>query len=114
MRVILGVLRGMWLGLLTTFVVVTGAILFEARYGPLYGTWDWREISLALLLIFVAFLAGVVAMFRQPNPYSRSHPLYGLLDMTPDRDLDSGGSGWMLQAAPPVAAIIVLAASFFF
>lgn len=112
-RVILGVLRGMWFGLLATLVVVLGAIVFEARYGPLYGTWDWREISLALLVIVISLLAGAVATIRQPNPYSRSNPLYGLLDVSPNRDLDSGGSGWMLQAAPPVAAIIVLAASFF-
>lgn len=112
--VIAGGLRSIWIGLAGTIFVIVGAIIFEARYGPLYGTWDWREIALALLLIFVAFLAGAVAMIRQPNPYSRSHPLYGLLDVTPHRDLDSGGSGWMMQAAPPVVAIIVLAASFFF
>lgn len=113
MPVMLGVLRNMWFGLLATFVVVVGAIFFEVRYGPLYGTWDWREISLALLVIFISLLAGAVAMMRQPNPYSRSNPLYGLLDVPPDRDLDSGGSGWMLQAAPPVAVIFVLTLSFF-
>ena len=112
MRVISGVLRGMWFGLLATFVVVLGAIMFEARNGPLYGTWDWREISLALLVIFISLLVGAVAMIRQPNPYSRTNPLYGLLDVPPDRDLDSGGSGWMLQAVPPLVAIVILVASF--
>jgi hypothetical protein len=98
----------MWLGLGATVLVLLGAVVFEARYG----TWDWREMSLALLVILIGFLAGAVAAIRQPNPYSRTHPLYGLLDVSPNRDLDSGGSGWMLQAVPPLVAIIILAASY--
>lgn len=101
-------LHNSWIGLVATIVVLVGSVIYEYQYGPLYGEWGWRQISLGLLVLLIMLLSGIVALLRQPNPYSRTNPLYSLDDVPPDRNLESGGGGWILQAVPPAVAIVLL------
>lgn len=98
----------MRVGIALTILIVGGTALYVEVFGPLYGVWGWPELVLGCLILTASALAGIVMFFRQPNPYSRSHPLYDLRDVTPERGLDSGGAGWIIQATPLAVTAVVI------
>ena len=109
---VLGWLRQMWIGIALTLLIVVGTWAFVESQGPLYGVWGWPELVLGTLILAVFAFAGLEALFRQPNPYGRSNPGYELRDISPQRDLDSGGSGWLIQSIPLAAAVVLLSVVF--
>ncbi len=55
-------------------------------------------------------VAGIAALFRQPNPYTRSYYRYELMDV-PEvlrEKLDGGPTDWMWQVVPMVVVGIIL------
>ncbi len=104
--------RQMRFGIGATVLILLGTWIFVASQGPLFGVWGWPELVLGTLILTASALAGAVMFFRQPNPYSRSHPLYDLRDVPPDRGLDSGGAGWIVQSVPLVVTALILALIF--
>lgn len=107
-----GWLRQMRIGIAFTLLIVGGTWAFVETQGPLYDVWGWPELVLGTLVLAVFAFAGLEALFRQPNPYGRSNPGYELRDISPQRDLDSGGSGWLIQAIPMVATALLLSTVF--
>ena len=93
-------------------MILVGAAAFVWIWGPLYGVWGWPELVLGSLILAASIMAGIEMSVRQPNPYSRTYALYSLQDVSPDRDLQSGGSGWMIQAVPLAATALLLIAIF--
>ena len=83
------------------------SIVFVLNYDALWGP-NAPALACAIL-VFGKGLAGLVAFFRQPNPYSRLYPLCDLMDLSEHHDkLDSSGSGWIWQAAPKAVAVLIL------
>lgn len=105
-------LRQMRFGVAVAALIVTGTALYVELYGPLYGVWGWPELVLGGLILGACAMAGVEAMFRPPNPYTRTYALYNLRDVPPNRDLSSGGDGWMIQSIPLAVTALVLAGIF--
>ncbi len=99
-------------GLAATLIIVTGSALFVWNWGPLFGVSGRPEIVLGGLVVTAAGLAGVEMAARQPNPYARTYALYDLRDVPPARDLESGGSGWIIQSVPLIASAAILVAIF--
>lgn len=100
--------RVLWPGILLTILSSAVAIVYVAWRGPLYDVWGWKQITLILLIVIITVVAGVASLLRAPNPYSRAEARYELRDIAPHSALDSGGSGWLLQAIPLVGAAIAL------
>ena len=102
------ILRQMRIGIAVTLLILAGATAFVWIWGPLYGVWGWPEIVLGSLILVASIMAGIEMSVRQPNPYSRTYALYNLQDVSPDRNLQSGGTGWMIQAVPLVVTALLL------
>jgi len=112
-RALRSVLHNCWFGLIYTIVALSGSIAYTRFFGPLFGILDAFETAFVVLLCGLFVLSGVVAFFRQPNPYSRTYALYDLMDLPPHVDnLDSGGGGWIWQAAPIVIMALILLPTF--
>lgn len=109
---VLGWLRQMRIGIGLTLLILCGTWAFVETQGPLYDVWGWPELVLGTLVLAIFSFAGLEALFRTPNPYTRSDPGYELRDISPQRDLDSGGSGWLIQAIPMTMAVILLSVFF--
>ena len=112
MQRVLGWLRQMRIGIVLTGLIVAGTWAFVETQGPLYGVWGWPELVLGTLVLAIFAFAGLEALFRPPNPYARSNPAYELRDISPQRDLDSGGSGWLIQSIPMVTVVVLLSVVF--
>ena len=102
------ILRNCWLGIAYSFIAVTGSTIYALNYGVLWGL-NAPALAFATLVIGIMAVSGLVAFFRQPNPYSRLYYRYELMDLPEHHDeLDSGGSGWIWQAAPIALAALIL------
>ncbi|HVX30914.1 MAG TPA: hypothetical protein VHA53_10580 [Nitrolancea sp.] len=109
-RALRSILHNCWFGLIYTVVALIVSIAYTRFFGRLFGILDAFELAFVLLLGGIMVLSGIVGFFRQPNPYSRTYALYDLMDLPPHVDtLDSGGGGWLWQAAPiAIMALILL------
>jgi len=112
MLMLRNILRQLRFGIALTVLIVAGTALYVEVYGPLYGVWGWPELVLGGLIVMASLMVGLEATLRQPNPYTRTNPLYGLLDVSPNRDLDPGDAGWLMQSLPLFATAIALAGFF--
>jgi len=103
------ILKNCWFGIVYVVVAVAASLIYIQLNGPLFGVMNLVETTFLVLLLGIFGLAGLVAFFRQPNPYGRTYALYDLKDLPPKLDeLDSGGSGWLWQVAPITIAAAVL------
>ncbi len=105
-------LHQMRFGIAVSALVVIGTALYAEIHGPLYGVWGWPELAIGGLILSACMMAAIEAAVRQPNPYTRTYVLYNLSDVSPNRDLESGGTGWMIQALPSVVIAILLGGIF--
>jgi hypothetical protein len=102
-------LKNCWFGLTYSCVVILGSLIYTLLAGPLFGVMNAAAVAFMVMVIGIMALAGIASFFRAPNPYSRTWALYDLKDLPPNIDeLDSGGSGWIWQAAPIAITAIVL------
>ncbi len=104
------ILRNAWFGIAYTLIGVVGAVLYTWIAGPLFDRLNAAALAFTILLIGVLGMASIVAIFRQPNPYGRTYFRYELMDV-PEQlrgKLDSGGSGWLWQAAPMAVVSLIL------
>jgi hypothetical protein len=99
-------------GLLYTVVVIVLAIVGTAIWGEIYDRWGWRELAAGLLVLGAMAFALLEEAVRPGNPYRHLNPLYGMQDVAGTGKLDSGGSGWMWNALPPVVAAVILVIAF--
>ncbi len=102
--------KNCWFGLVYTLASLLGAALYTWQFGRLWGRLNVAALAFAILVIGVMGVAGVVAFFRTPNPYTRTYALYNL-DEVPEQlrgKLDSGGSGWLWQVAPMALTALIL------
>jgi hypothetical protein len=107
-RIVKIVLRNCWFGIAYLLIAVPGSMIYALNYGALWGL-NAPALAFAILVIGIMALAGLVAFFRQPNPYGRLYARYELMDLPEHHDeLDSGGSGWIWQAAPMAIAALIL------
>jgi hypothetical protein len=103
-------LRNCWFGLAYCAAALIGSLIYTWIAGPLFGRINAAGVAFMLLVFGVLVVAGIVAIFRQPNPYSRIYYRYELMDV-PDQlrgKLDSGGNGWLWQVAPMMVVGIIL------
>ena len=99
-------------GLAFTAVAILLAVGGTSIWGSIYGEWDWPVVSAVLLIAGAMAFALLEEAVRPQNPYRHINPLYGMLDVAKTGKLDSGGSGWIWNAIPPVATAIVLFVAF--
>lgn len=101
-------LRQLRFGIAVAALIVTGTALYVIFYGPLHGVWGWPELVLGGLATAACIMGGMEALTAQPNKFTRSHTMYDLRDVPRQRELESGGTGWMIQALPSVVIFLVL------
>jgi hypothetical protein len=89
-------------GLAFSGVAIGLAVAVTAIWGPIYGVWDWPVVAGILLGLGAMGFALLEEAVRPGNPYRHLNPLYGLQDVHGAGRLDSGGSGWIWNALPPV------------
>jgi len=53
------ILRSGGLGALLTVASIAGSVFYTSRNGPLFGHWDWADMSAAVLLIVVMLVLSV-------------------------------------------------------
>ncbi len=102
-------LKNMGFGLVYSVLAVAGAAIYTWLAGPLWGQLNAAALAFMILVIGIMGVAGLVAFFRTPNPYTRTYALYDLADV-PEvlrNQLDSGGSAWLWHVAPMAVAAIV-------
>ena len=95
-------------GVAFTVIAVLLAVAGTSIWGPIYGVWDWPVVSAILLIAGAMVFALLEEAVRPQNPYRHLNPLYGMQDVANTGKLDSGGSGWMWNALPPVVTAIIL------
>ncbi len=99
-----------WVGLAYSALAVIGSVIYTWLAGPLFGQMNAAALAFMVLVLGVLAIAGIAALFRQPNPYTRSYYRYELMDV-PEvlrEKLDSGPADWMWQVVPMVVVGIIL------
>ena len=99
-------------GVAFSVVAILLAVLVTSIWGPIYDVWDWPVVAAILQILGAMAFALLEEAVRPQNPYRHLNPLYGLQDVAKTGQLDSGGSGWIWNAAPPVVTAIVLFVAF--
>lgn len=103
-------LRNCWFGLVYSTLALVGSALYTSLVGPLFGQMNAASVAFMILVLGALVLTGIVAFFRQPDPYSRSYYRYELMDV-PEQlrgKLDSGPVRWLWHLAPMVIVGIIL------
>ncbi len=102
--------KNMWFGLAYSAIALVGSVIYTWLAGPLFGDMNTAALAFMVLVLGALAVAGIAALFRQPNPYTRSYYRYELMDV-PEvlRDkLDSGPADWLWQVVPMVVVGIIL------
>ena len=99
-------------GVAFTAVAILLAVIATAVWGPIYDIWDWPVVAAIVLILGAMSFALLEEAVRPQNPYRNLNPLYGMQDVANTGKLDSGGSGWIWNAIPPVVTAIVLFVAF--
>lgn len=102
--------KNMWLGLAYSVIAVVGSVIYTRLAGPLLGDMNAAAVAFMALVLGVLALVGIIAFFRQPDPYSRSYYRYELMDV-PEvlrGKLDTGPVDWLWNAVPMVVVAVVL------
>lgn len=97
-------------GLAFTVIAILLSIVGTSIWGSVYGVWDWPVIAAIVLVLGAMGFALIEEAVRPQNPYRHLNPLYGMQDVAKSKtgSLDSGGSGWIWNALPPIVAAVVL------
>ena len=101
-------LQRFWLGLATIPIAIVVAVIVTQLWGTVFGIWGWMQFAAILLVMTVIVLALAEEFMRPPNPYTRTHHLYDLRDVSPKRDLQSASATTLWQALPPALGALVL------
>jgi hypothetical protein len=104
------VVENCWFGIGYTVFVVIGAVIYTSLAGPLFGDMNAAAVAFMLLVLGMFAVAGIVAFFRQPDPYTRSYFRYELMDV-PEvlrGKLDTGPVGWLWHVVPMAIAAVIL------
>ena len=99
-------------GVAFTAAAILLAVIATVVWGPIYDIWDWPVVAAIALILGAMSFALLEEAVRPQNPYCNPNPLYGMQDIANTGKLDSGGSGWIWNAIPPVVTAIVLFVAF--
>jgi hypothetical protein len=98
-------------GMGIVIIAVALGIMVNAVWGPIYETYGWRIMAIALMSLGIMTLALLEEFVRPQNPYRHLDPRFSYLDAAPSGQMHSGGSGWIWNMLPPAIGIVVLAGS---
>jgi hypothetical protein len=102
------IIRRYWPGPAFALLSVASSATY-ARLGPLPAGYNWAALALLVIVAGMMVLALFASLGRNPNPYSRTHPLYDLKDLPPEhRTLDSGSADLLWHLMPLATAVLIL------
>lgn len=76
-------MRRIGVGVLIAAVTLLACALAVAIWGPVYGRYGWRVVSIAALLMEAILLAVLIEGLRPQNPYRHLDPRFSFLDRAP-------------------------------
>jgi hypothetical protein len=98
-------------GIAIVVIAVVVGISAHAVWGPIYETYGWRVMAIALMGLGIMALALLEEFVRPQNPYRHLDSRFSYLDAAPTGKMESGGVGWIWNMLPLAIGIFVLAVS---
>lgn len=101
-------LRRMRLGAVVGVVTLVACAVAVAIWGPIYGRFGWRVLTVSVLWLEALLLALLIEGLRPQNPYRHLDPRFSFLDRAPLTMQQNADTSDLWQAVPLLALSLLL------